>query len=151
WEWYGQNPDEAAHFTGAMGNLSLAVASEVVRTYDFSRFRTIADVGGAHGVLLAAILKNNPGTQGILFDLPHVIETAHRVIAAQGLAERCEVVGGDFFAEVPTGADLHLLKQILHDWDDDQALRLLKNCRRALQPNGRLLLVEMVIPPDNAP
>jgi len=150
-DWYAQNPDEAGNFNAAMGNLSALAAGELVRVYDFSSVRTVADIGGAHGVLLAAVLRANPAARGILFDLPHVIETAEEVIEVQGLSERCELVSGDFFEAVPEGADLHLLKQVIHDWDDDQATRLLQSCHRALVPNGKLLLVEMVIPPDNQP
>lgn len=150
-DWYAQNPDEASYFNAAMGNLSALAAGELVRVYDFSSVRTVADVGGAHGVLLAAILGANPTACGILFDLPHVIATAGDAMTAQGLSERCELVSGDFFEAVTEGADLHLLKQIIHDWDDEQATRLLRNCHRALAPNGKLLLVEMVIPPDNQP
>jgi SAM-dependent methyltransferase len=150
-DWYAQNPEEAGFFNAAMGNLSALAASELTRVYDFSAVRTVADIGGAHGVLLTAVLRANPAARGILFDLPHVIETAADVIAAAGLSQRCELVSGDFFEAVPEGADLHLLKQIIHDWDDDRATLLLKNCHRALAPAGKLLLVEMVIPPDNQP
>jgi len=150
-DWYAQNPGEAGFFNAAMGNLSALAAGELVRVYDFSAVRTVADVGGAHGVLLAAVLRANPSARGILFDLPHVIATAGRAIADEGLAERCELVSGDFFAAVPEGADLHLLKQIVHDWDDERATRLLRNCHHALNPGGTLLLVEMVIPLDNRP
>jgi SAM-dependent methyltransferase len=150
-EWYAQNPDEAGYFNAAMGNLSALAAGELVRVYDFSTVRTVADIGGAHGVLLAAVLRANPAARGILFDLPHVITTVGEAIEVQGLSERCELVSGDFFEAVPEGADLHLLKQIIHDWDDEQATRLLQSCHRALAPNGKLLLVEMVIPSDNRP
>ena len=150
-DWYAQNPEEAGFFSAAMGNLSALAASELVRVYDFSAVRTVADVGGAHGVLLTAVLRANPAARGILFDLPHVIATAADVIAAAGLSQRCELVSGDFFEAVPEGADLHLLKQIVHDWDDERATRLLQNCHRALAPAGKVLLVEMVIPPDNRP
>src|SRR5215204_2907383 len=150
-DWYAQNPEEAGFFNAAMGNLSALAAGELVRVYDFSGVRTVADIGGAHGVLLAAILRANPSARGILFDLPHVIATAEDAIAAEGLSERCELVSGDFFEAVPEGADLHLLKQIVHDWDDEGATRLLRSCHRALAPGGKLLLVEMVIPPDNQP
>ena len=151
WDWYAKNPKEAGFFSAAMGNLSALAASELLRVYDFSAVHTVADIGGAHGVLLTAILRANPGTRGILFDLPHVIETAENAIATEGLSQRCELVSGDFFEEVPEGADLHLLKQIVHDWDDERATRLLQNCHRALAPAGKLLLVEMVVPPDNRP
>jgi ubiquinone/menaquinone biosynthesis C-methylase UbiE len=150
-DWYAQNPEEAGFFNAAMGNLSALAASELMRVYDFSAVRTVADVGGAHGVLLTTVLRANPAARGILFDLPHVIETAAEVIVAAGLSQRCELVSGDFFEAVPDGADLHLLKQIIHDWDDERATQILKNCHRALAAAGRLLLVEMVIPPDNQP
>src|SRR5215218_9361399 len=148
-DWYAQNPEEAGFFNAAMGNLSALAAGELVRVYDFSGVRTVADVGGAHGVLLAAVLRANPAARGILFDLPHVIATAGEVIAAEGIADRCDLVSGDFFDAVPDGADLHLLKQIVHDWDDARATRLLQNCHQALAPGGKLLLVEMVVPADN--
>ncbi|MGI8622095.1 MAG: methyltransferase [Solirubrobacteraceae bacterium] len=150
-DWYVQNPEEAGFFHAAMGDLSALAADELVRVCDFSAARTVADVGGAHGVLLAAVLRANPTVRGILFDLPHVIATAAEAIAAEGLAERCTLVSGDFFESVPAGADLHLLKQIVHDWDDERAARLLRTCHRALAPGGTLLLVEMVVPADNRP
>jgi SAM-dependent methyltransferase len=151
WQWYGENPEEAEFFSAAMGNLSALAARELVRVYDCSTVGTVADVGGAHGVQLAAVLEANPAARGILFDLPHVIATAGEVVEARGFADRCELVGGDFFEAVPGGADLHILKQIVHDWDDEHAARILANCHRALAPAGKLLLVEMVVPPDNRP
>ena len=108
-DWYGQNPEEAGFFSAAMGNLSALAASELVRVYDVSTVRTVVDVGGAHGVLLTAVLRANPAARGILFDLPHVIATARDAFAAEGLSQRCELVSGDFFEAVPGGADLHLL------------------------------------------
>ena len=150
-DWYAKNPAEAGFFNAAMGNLSALAADELVRVFNFSKIHKVVDVGGAHGVLLAAILRANPGTRGILFDLPHVIETAAESIAAQGLSDRCELKIGDFFEALPEGADLHLLKQIIHDWDDERATRLLQNCHRALAPGGTLLLVEMVVPLDDSP
>jgi hypothetical protein len=101
--------------------------------------------------LLAAILRKNTAIHGILFDLPHVIATASESITAQRLSDRCELMSGDFFKAVPEGGDLHLLKQIIHDWDDERAVRLLRNCHRSLAPGGTLLMVEMVVPPNNQP
>lgn len=150
-QWFSENPEEAEIFSRAMGNFSGLAASELVRVYDFAAARTIADVGGAHGTLLAAALRANPNARGILFDLPHVIETAAEAVAAEGIAERCELVGGDFFEAVPDGADLHLVSHIVHDWDDEHAARLLTNCHRALAPGGKLLLLEAVVPTDNRP
>ncbi len=151
WEWYEKNPQDEVAFSSAMGNLSQMVAGELPWLIDFSRVQKVADIGGAHGVLLAAILRANPKARGILFDLPHVIETAKPVIEAQGLGSRCEFVGGDFFKPLPEGADAHVLKHIIHDWDDERASLILQNCHRALRPNGRILLVEMIIPADNSP
>jgi O-methyltransferase domain len=102
-DWYAQNPEEAGFFNAAMGNLSALAASELVRVYDFSSVRTVADVGGAHGVLLTAVLRDNPAAHGILFDLPHVIATAGDAIAAAGLQERCQLVSGDFFEQCDRG------------------------------------------------
>src|SRR5215207_8896089 len=97
-DWYAQNPEEAGFFNAAMGNLSTLAAGELVRVYDFSAVQTVADIAGAHGVLLAAVLRGNPAARGILFDLPHVIATAEEIIVVQGLADRCKLVSGDFFA-----------------------------------------------------
>lgn len=150
-DWYAQNPEEAGFFNAAMGNLSALAADELVRVYDFSAADTVVDIGGAHGLLLAAVLRANPSARGILFDLPHVIGTAADTVAAEGLSDRCELVSGDFFEAVPDGANLHLLKQVVHDWDDERAMLLLRNCHRALRPAGRVVLVEMVLPEDNRP
>ncbi len=151
WQWYGENPEEAAFFSGAMGNLAALAASELLRVYDFTSAHTVVDVGGAFGELLATILEAHPHVRGVLFDLPYVIADAQPAIAARGLTDRCELVGGDFFEMVPPGADVHVLKQILHDWSDDEAIRLLRQCRDALAPGGKLLIVEMVVPADNRP
>ena len=151
WEWYRRHPADADAFSLAMGNLARMSAAELIRVVDFSQVQTVADVGGAHGVLLTAILQRHAHTRGILFDMPHVIEAAKPVIEAQGLSDRCKLSAGDFFKEIPSGADVHVLKQILHDWDDQRATLILENCHRALRPSGRVLLVEMVLPTDGAP
>jgi hypothetical protein len=151
WDWYSKNPEEGDYFNGAMGDLSAAVSDEVIRVYDFADFQKVIDVGGAHGILLAAILKANPKMRGILFDLPRVTATAGESLKTKGIGQRCEVVTGDFFESVPPGADMHVLKQIIHDWSDGECTTILRNCHQALKPNGKLLLVEMVIPPDNSP
>ena len=151
WEWYGAHPKEAETFSLAMGNIARLIASELLRLVDYRDTRVVADVGGAHGDLLTAVLKAKPALRGILFDLPHVIERANQPISAAGLADRCQLVAGDFFKQVPGGADTHILKQIIHDWDDDRASQILSNCHRALASNGRILLVEMLLPEDNSP
>ena len=149
-DWYGQNPEEASFFTAAMGNLSALAAGELVRVYDFSNAKKVIDVGGAHGILLQAVLMANPTVHGILYELPHVIATAAENIETQ-VKDRCELVSGDFFKSVPGGGDVLLLKQIIHDWDEERAALVLRNCRDALSPGGKLLLIEMIVPQDNQP
>jgi hypothetical protein len=107
-------------------------------------------VGGAHGTLLAGVLKANPTARGVLTDLPHVIADAPRALAALGIAGRVEAVAGDFFQAVPEG-DVYLLKQVLHDWNDEQCVALLRNCARAMRPGGKVVVVEMVVPEDGTP
>ena len=141
-----QHPDEAAIFDAAMTAFSTQTATAVVAAYDFSPFRTIVDVGGGHGTLLRAILQATPAARGILFDLPHVVEGAKKQIEAAGLTERCAVVGGDFFVAAPSGGDAYILSVVIHDWNDEQSVTILKNCHRAMSPQGTLLLAEMVLP-----
>jgi hypothetical protein len=118
----------------------------IVAAYDFARFGTLVDVGGGTGALLAAILQAHPALRGILFDRPQVVAGAAPVLAAAGVAERCTVIGGDFFAGAPTGGDAYLLKYILHDWDDARAGTILRHCRAVMERDARLLLVEHVLP-----
>ena len=138
-------------FNDAMTSLSKMVAKAVVAAYDFSSVGKLADIAGGHGSLLAAILRANTHVRGLLFDVPQVIEGALERLEAEGVAERCELVPGDFFRGVPEGADAYLMKHIIHDWDDARALAILKNCHRAMPETGKLLLVEMVVPPGNEP
>jgi hypothetical protein len=118
----------------------------VVAAYDFSRLRTLIDVGGGQGELLIALLRANPTATGVLFDLPSVIEGAQQVVGAADLAGRCALVAGNFFEEVPGGGDAYLLSGVIHDWSDDKAVAILKNCHRAMGENGTLLLIERVLP-----
>ena len=149
-EWYAEHPQEAAVFAGAMSNLAAMVAGEVASLCDFSKARKIVDIGGSHGTLLAAVLKKNHGASGVVIDLPNVADRACQALEANGLAGRAEAIGGDFFVDVPEG-DVYLLKQILHDWNDDQCRTILANCARRLTSGGRIYIVEMVIPDDNSP
>ena len=121
----------------------------MVEAYDFGRFGTLADVGGGNGSVLTAILKQHPRLKGILFDLPAVVERARPKLAAAGVAERCQVAAGDFFASVVEGADAYLMRHIIHDWTDAQSLSILRNIRRAIPADGRLLLIETVIRPGS--
>ena len=142
-----QHPDEAANFDAAMANFTRRIAAAVVDAYDFSPFRRIVDIGGGNGALLAGILKANPAAAGVLFDLPQVTDRAIVPIRELGLADRCEFVGGDFFKVVPGGGDAYLLKHVIHDWDDERAGDILRNCRRAMSPESKLLVIEGVYPP----
>ncbi|MEI6224509.1 MAG: methyltransferase [Deltaproteobacteria bacterium] len=149
-EWYGKHPVEGAAFSGAMGNLSALAAQEAGRVLSLPEKATVVDVGGAHGTLLAGVLNANPAARGILTDLPHVIADAPRALAAMGIAGRAEAVAGDFFQAVPEG-DVYLLKQVLHDWSDEQCVAILRNCARAMKPGGKVVVVEMVVPEDGTP
>src|SRR5262245_54764454 len=143
------NPKEEEIFNQAMNDIGQGAAEAVVQAYDFSGIGKIIDVGGGHGTLIAPILRKYPEMTGILFDLPHVAESARESIASAGLAQRCEIVGGDFFKSVPAGCDAYLLRWIIHDWDHDRALTILRNCRQAIGERSRLLLIESVIPAGN--
>jgi len=145
-EYFAQHPEEAAVFDEAMGAFTAMVAIAVAAAYDFSRFGTIIDVGGGEGALLAGILRANPALRGVVFDMARVSEGANETIAAAGLGDRCEFVGGDFFEAVPGGGDAYILKHVIHDWDDERAVRILRNCRRAMKAEGKLLIVEGVYP-----
>lgn len=150
WEYRAARPEEDAVFNAAMTALSAPVAEAVVQSYDFSGIRVLVDVGGGEGGLLAAILAANPALRGVLFDLPHVA-TARTLLERAGVVDRCEIVGGSFFDAVPGGADAYLLKSIVHDWDDDTAIQILRTCRAAMADTGRLLVVEPVIQPGPEP
>lgn len=141
-----EHPEEAANFDTAMGDFTSQVATAVAGAYDFSGFRRVVDVGGGSGALLAGILRGHPGLHGTLFDLSQVVERARLRLRDHGLADRCETVSGDFFAEVPGGADAYLLKHVIHDWDDERAVAILHNCRKAMSPAAKLLIVEGVYP-----
>ncbi len=151
YQYFAQHPEAAAIFNEAMIALTTQVATAVVAAYDFSRFRTLVDVGGGHGTLAAAILKATPALSGVVFDLPRVAEGAKKYIEAVGLTGRCTVVGGDFFESAPGGGDLYILKSIIHAWDDERSVRILTNCHRAMAENGTLLLVERVLPAQLSP
>ena len=150
-EYLAQHPEADRVFNEAMTGWTQQLVGAVVDTYDFSPFHTVVDVGGGYGALLATILRNNPGTRGILFEQPHVIASAEEELVAAGVADRCTFVGGDFFVEVPAGGDAYVLSQILHDWDDERCVAILGQCRRAMPDHGKLLVVELVLPPGDDP
>jgi hypothetical protein len=142
-----EHPDEAANFDAAMEGFTSQIATVVAAAYDFSGVRRVVDVGGGNGALLVGILQAHPALKGTLFELPQVVERARPRLRKFGLADRCETVGGDFFAQVPDGADVYLLKHVIHDWDDEHAIAILKNCRKAMSPAAKVLVVEGIYPP----
>jgi hypothetical protein len=150
-EYYAQNEEKGEIFNRAMTNLSLLTAPAIVEAYDFSGINKLVDVAGGHGLLLAAILKANPHLQGVLFDLPFVIENAGELLESEGVAARTEKVSGDFFESVPAGADAYLMKHIIHDWDDQSSIKILQNIHRAMNDDGKVLIVEMVVAEGNEP
>jgi hypothetical protein len=145
-EYLAAAPDAAAAYDGGMTGLSKTIIPALVKAGDFTRFGVIVDVAGGHGSLLAAILDATPGARGVLVDLPHVTEVARRTFADRGLGGRAEVVTGSMFEAVPAGGDAYLFKWILHDWDDAACVAILRNVRAAIPPQGRLLIVDRVLP-----
>lgn len=145
-DYIGQHPEAGAIFDQAMTSLSAGEAPAIVSAYDFSGIRKLADIGGGQGLLLRTILKSHPKMTGVLFDRPDAVEGMHLQLGEDGIAERCEVVPGDFFQSVPAGADAYLLKYVIHDWNDERSLAILRNCRRVMTNDARLLLVETVVP-----
>ena len=151
WKYFEQNPEDAAIFNNSMSGVTAATNEEILALYDFSSFGTVVDIGGGHGGLITSILKANPKLKGVLFDAPQVIEGARPNIEAAGLSERCQVVAGDFFKSVPAGGDAYVMKWIIHDWDDERAITILKHIRNEIPQNGRVIIVDAVVPENNEP
>jgi len=150
-DYLASRPDQGRIFDAAMTGVHGRESAAMLDVYDFSDVGTLADVGGGNGSLLAATLLRYPRMQGLLFDMPRVIGLAQANLQAAGVGQRARVVGGSFFEEIPSGADAYLLRHIIHDWDDERSTVILKNCRRAMSKDNRLLLVESVIPAGNEP
>lgn len=151
YQYLEQHPEAAARFNAAMAQLSAQLAAAVVAAYDFSQFETAVDIGGGQGGLLLAMLRANPTLSAILFDTSSVVDVMEGQLAATGIAGRCKLVAGDFFESVPKGGDVYLLSHVIHNWDDDHCIRILENCRKAIRPEGRLLLIEMIVPTEFRP
>ncbi|MFG2005993.1 methyltransferase [Spirillospora sp. NPDC048911] len=153
-EFFEANPDRSVTFNKAMSEHTRDVAPAFIEGCDFTRFGTIADLGGGDGTLLAAILRAVPAARGVLFDLPVGLKEADVTLEAAGVADRCELVAGDFFESVPAGADAYVLKSVIHDWDDEQSVAILRNCRAAAGTDAgagagtgaKVLLLETVVP-----
>ncbi|MBI5337134.1 MAG: hydroxyneurosporene methyltransferase [Mycolicibacterium rufum] len=140
------DPDFAEVFNNAMTAASGLSNDVALQAYDFSRCRLVIDVGGGHGAVLSTILRGAPDARGVLFDLPAVVEGAGGLLADAGVAHRTAIEGGSFLESVPAGGDLYVMKNIIHDWDDEHSLTILRNIRTGIAEDGRLLLLEMVLP-----
>lgn len=151
WAYFKQNPEDAAVFNDSMSGMTAAVNEAITSLYDFSPFDKVIDIGGGHGGLITSILQQNPKAKGLLFDAPQVIEGARPRLEQAGMADRCEAEAGDFFKAVPAGGDVYVMKWIIHDWEDEKAIAILKNCRSQMQPNGRLIVVDCVVPEGDQP
>lgn len=138
-------------FNRAMTSVSHEAIGPVLEAYDFSGARTIADIGGGYGHVLAAILAENPDAKGVLFDLDVVLKGAAEMMESHGVAERVDLVAGDFFSEIPVTADIYVLKFIIHDWYDDKNQKILGNIRASMPDNGKVLIIDTVVPEGNEP
>ena len=152
-EYLEKHPEDLEVFGESMTSLSGTENPTIAAAYKFSGVRTLIDVGGGHGSLLATILKANPKLKGVLFDQPSVIARAQKDqhVTAKGIAKRCTLESGSFFEAVPAGGDAYIMKYILHDWNDEQCVKILENCRAAMNKKARVLVVDNVIPPGNDP
>ncbi len=146
WQYRAQHLEQSQLFDESMANLIGMFNQALLESYDFSSIQNMVDIGGGNGSLLINILKHNPHMRSIVFDSPHVAEGANLRVAEAGLSDRCTSVGGDFFVSVPSGGDMYVLSRVIHDWDDEHSIAILKNCRRVMSPEHKLLLVERVIP-----
>jgi hypothetical protein len=150
-EYLAQHPEEASYFSEAMVGFHGPEPPAVAAAYQFSGIKTVVDVGGATDNMLAAILSRHPGLRGVLFDRPHVVRDAPALLKRRGVEDRVTIEAGDFFDTVPTGGDAYLLSHIIHDWNEEQCLTILGHCRKVIKPDGRLLIVETVLPTGDAP
>jgi SAM-dependent methyltransferase len=150
-EHFSRNPEAAAVFDDAMTSISTTEARATSEAYDFKGIEVLMDVAGGHGLLLATVLRRHKKMRGMLFDLPHVAAGAAATFTRAGIAGRVRIESGDFFKELPSGADAIIMKHIIHDWDDDSATRILQACHRALGPRGKVLIVDSVVPAGNVP
>jgi hypothetical protein len=150
WEYLDRHGDIAEWFNSAMSRISSINAAPLVAQYDFAGIERLVDVGGGHGELVQAVLQAHPAMRGVVYDLPNVVKGAAARLSGTTVADRCETIPGDFFTGVPPGGDAYLLSWVLHDWDDESAIRILRNCQAVLPDGGRVLVIEMIVPvPDD--
>lgn len=146
WTRLAARPDAARLFDASMQSLTQGAYRQLTLTYPFQKFNWIVDVGGGNGALLLPVLERHPTMRVTVFDLPHVADAAQSRIAASGLSDRCDAIGGDAFVEVPSGADAYVLKGVIYDWEDKEAIAILRTCRAAMSKDARLLLIERILP-----
>jgi hypothetical protein len=151
WDYRARRPDLSAAFDRTMADHRAGASRAVLASYDFSQARTIVDVGGGPGGLIAVLLAAHPHARGVVFDQPHVVADAPAVLDAAGVTARASIVGGSFFDAVPAGGDTYMLQYVLHDWSDEQCVMILRNCRAAMDAHSRLLIVENLIPARSVP
>lgn len=149
-DYIGANPEMGPLFDGAMTSIHGHETQAMLDAYDFSGINTLADIGGGIGSLISEVVKAYPDMKGILFELGHVLGRAQELVKSQGLGDRCSFIEGNFFESIPAGADAYLFRHIIHDWTDEQCVQILKNCRQVIPADGRLLLVECIVPAGNA-
>jgi hypothetical protein len=149
WDYRLGHPEQADIFDRAMTEMSRGSAGAIIEAYDFSAFQHVVDVGGGQGLMLAAILTAHSGMRGTLFDQPKVVASAKTLLQSFGVADRCDFVGGSFFESVPEGRDAYILRAVIHDWEDAEAVAVLKVCRRAMSDTAKLLLIEMLVGSPN--
>ena len=151
WEYRAKNAEASTNFNENMSGNTVRSARAVVEAYDFSGVNRVVDIAGGRGAFIAAILERYPHLQGVLTDLPAVANEAKAYIKSEGVEDRCEIIGGDYFESVPSGGDIYILKSVIEDEQDDGAVDLLKNCRRAMGNNARLLIVDKILSPHGSP
>lgn len=143
------NPADSELFNVSMTRMTTEDAETMLTAFDFSEYTSVVDIGGGHGTLITAILQRYEDLHGAIFDLPQVVEGTQAIIESEGLSDRCQVIGGDFFQQVVSGYGLYIMKDIVHDWDDVQAIRILQKTHEAMSENARLLIMERIVPPNN--
>ena len=150
-EWLSERPELSTQFNKSMAGVFGKEPLHVAEAYDFSVFASIVDVGGGNGNVLSHILSRHRGPRGLVFDQPHVVAEAPALLSARGMSDRIATQGGNFFESVPAGFAAYVLSHVIHDWDDNRAVQILENCRQAIKPDGKLLILEWVLPEGDTP
>jgi len=151
WKYYEENPEDGMNFMKAMTGITTGAIKSIVPAYDFTQFKIIVDVGGGNGALLMGVLNSAPEAKGIVYDQEYVVNETNKIIESKGLSDQCSVEAGSFFDSVPPNADAYLMKSVLHDWEDEKCIDILKNCSEAMTQESKLLILESVIPVANIP